>query len=160
MPFFEQSELRGLDYLCCRLVSECANAREDVLTAIAATKSSKAGVTARGIYECCKAGGFEGQEVEGRKGTVESLKAEMLAGKRREICTWVEMTGRLNRGVLDVKGRLDVGGAVTVEAGGGDGLGEDDADGDEDGCAANAPGRRRGRERGRGGSADQARCHP
>ena len=44
MPFFEQSELRGLDYLCCRLVSECANAREDVLTAIAATKSSKAGV--------------------------------------------------------------------------------------------------------------------
>jgi len=140
MPFFEQSELRGLDYLCCRLVSECANAREDVLTAIAATKSSKAGVTARGIYECCKAGGFEGQEVEGRKGTVESLKAEMLAGKRREICTWVEMTGRLNRGVLDVKGRLDVGGAVTVEAGGGDGLGEDDADGDEDGASTGSEG--------------------
>jgi len=84
-PSSEQSELRGLDYLCCRLVSECANAREDVLTAIAATKSSKAGVTARGIYECCKAGGFEGQEVEGRKGTVESLKAEMLAEREERF---------------------------------------------------------------------------
>src|SRR4029077_4981726 len=31
---------------------------------------------------------------------------------------------------------LDVGGAVTVQAGGGDGLGEDDADGDEDGASA------------------------
>jgi hypothetical protein len=33
-----------------------------------------------------------------------------------------------------VEGRLDVGGAVAEEAGGGDGLGEDDADGDEDGA--------------------------
>jgi len=37
---------------------------------------------------------------------------------------------------LGVEGRLDVGGAVAVEAGGGDGLGEDDADGDEDGASA------------------------
>src|SRR5947207_3233956 len=34
----------------------------------------------------------------------------------------------------DVEGGLDVGGAVAVEAGGGDGLGKDDADGNED-CA-------------------------
>src|SRR6267154_293302 len=50
------------------------------------------------------------------------------------------MTGWFNRGVLDVKGRLDVGGAVAVEAGGGDGLGEDDADGDEDGAGAGSEG--------------------
>ncbi len=37
---------------------------------------------------------------------------------------------------LGVAGRLDVGGAVAVEAGGGDGLGENDADGDEDGASA------------------------
>ncbi len=36
---------------------------------------------------------------------------------------------------LGVEGRLDVGGAVAVEAGGGDGLGENDADGDEDGAS-------------------------
>src|ERR1700686_1925004 len=41
---------------------------------------------------------------------------------------------------LDVEGGLDVGGAVAVEAGGGDGLGEDDADGDEDGAAAGSEG--------------------
>jgi hypothetical protein len=35
-----------------------------------------------------------------------------------------------------VEGRLDVGGTVAVEAGGGDGLREDDADGDEDGAGA------------------------
>jgi len=35
-----------------------------------------------------------------------------------------------------VEGRLDVGDAVAVEAGGGDGLGEDDANRHEDGAAA------------------------
>ena len=37
---------------------------------------------------------------------------------------------------LNVEGRLDVSGAVTVEAGSGDRLGEDDADGHEDGAGA------------------------
>ena len=39
-----------------------------------------------------------------------------------------------------VEGGLDVGDAVAVEAGGGDGLGEDDADGDEDGASAGSVG--------------------
>ena len=37
-------------------------------------------------------------------------------------------------GSSGVEGGLDVGGTVAVEAGGGDGLGEDDANGDEDGA--------------------------
>ena len=41
---------------------------------------------------------------------------------------------------LDVEGGLDVGGAVAVEAGGGDDLGEDDADGNEDGATARSEG--------------------
>jgi len=68
MPFFEQSELRGLDYLCCRLVSECANAREDVLTAIAATKSSKAGVTARGFMNVVRLEGLKVRRLREEKG--------------------------------------------------------------------------------------------
>src|SRR5438105_6438432 len=39
-----------------------------------------------------------------------------------------------NKEDSDVEGGLDVSGAVAVEAGGGDGLGKDDADGNED-CA-------------------------
>src|SRR5260221_11975448 len=37
---------------------------------------------------------------------------------------------------LALLGRLEIGGAVAEQAGGGDGLGEDDADGDEDGAGA------------------------
>src|SRR5437764_2893593 len=42
--------------------------------------------------------------------------------------------------VSDVEGRLDVGGAVAIEAGGGDGLGEDDADRNEDGAGPGGEG--------------------
>jgi len=70
--------------------------------------------------------------------TTESLKVE---NEREE-------QGAMNRAATseetgaksDVEGRLDVGGAVAVEAGGGDGLGEDDAYGDEDGAGAGSEG--------------------
>src|SRR6266700_1767007 len=42
--------------------------------------------------------------------------------------------------VSDVEGRLDVGGAVAIEAGGGDGLREDDADRNEDGAGPGGEG--------------------
>src|SRR5260370_39982628 len=54
---------------------------------------------------------------------------------------WVpKKRGGAGRGGLRVEGGVDVGGAVAVEADGGDGLGEDDADGGGDGAGAGGEG--------------------
>src|SRR3989442_12388742 len=64
----------------------------------------------------------------------------MSSGRQKRRCPHSDVAFLLGNTWLNVKGRLDVGGAVTVQARAGDRLREDDADWHEDSATAGSEG--------------------